>query len=402
MIPTSVIVVSRGRPAHLRRCLMGLSQLWYDPFEVVVVTDPVGQRSVQSCGFEGRVKLVLFDEANISKARNLGVEAASGEVVAFIDDDSVPEPSWLEHLIAPFEDSKIVQTGGYVRGRNGISFQWRARVVDAEGHARDVAHEGDAPFMPKTDRDEAIKTEGTNMALRRKVLAQIGGFDPAFRFFYDETDVNRRLMGKPTLIVPLAQVHHGFAASRNRAASRAALDLTDIGASTAVFLRKHAGEPANKVVARREQVARLSDQQARRLISAKEKSRLLETFDAGFEAGLSRPIEPLPPLGPPPDDFLAFTPDSNGTGLFLAGRSLRRRSLRAQARAAVARGDVVTLLLLSPDARPHWMRFHDDGYWEQKGGLFGRSIRSGPRLMLTSFAERRKKEHLRIKKLRKL
>ncbi|MCB2152739.1 MAG: glycosyltransferase, partial [Rhodobacteraceae bacterium] len=59
-------------------------------------------------------------------ARNLGLAAAAGEIVAFIDDDAVPEPRWLARLTAPFADPGIAAAGGFVVGRNGISFQWRA------------------------------------------------------------------------------------------------------------------------------------------------------------------------------------------------------------------------------------------------------------------------------------
>jgi len=75
-------------------------------------------------------------------------------------------------------------------------------------------------------------------------LVAIGGFDPAFRYFLDETDVNMRLAkaGHATAIVPLAEVHHGFAASRFRRDDRVPRDLSQIGASWTVFQRKHIAE----------------------------------------------------------------------------------------------------------------------------------------------------------------
>ena len=49
-----------------------------------------------------RAGQIAFDEANISVARNLGIMAAASEIVGFIDDDAVPEPTWLTRLTAPF------------------------------------------------------------------------------------------------------------------------------------------------------------------------------------------------------------------------------------------------------------------------------------------------------------
>ena len=52
-------------------------------------------------GLKGKVKTVQFDDANISMARNIGIDYSAGELVAFID-DAVPEPTLLTYLIAPF------------------------------------------------------------------------------------------------------------------------------------------------------------------------------------------------------------------------------------------------------------------------------------------------------------
>ncbi len=123
----SVVVVSRARPGELRRCLLGLFQLDYPAFEIVLVADPLGLRAAEASGYQGRIKTVAFDEANISAARNLGIQAAAGEIVAFIDDDAVPEPAWLTHLSAAFEADDVEAAGGYVRGRNGdrVPIPWR-------------------------------------------------------------------------------------------------------------------------------------------------------------------------------------------------------------------------------------------------------------------------------------
>ena len=96
-LSVSVIVVSRGRPKALLRCLTGLGQVLYPAFEIIVVADPAGMTALQP-DWAGRIKAVGFDQPNISAARNLGVAQAAGDIVAFIDDDAVPEPGWLIHL----------------------------------------------------------------------------------------------------------------------------------------------------------------------------------------------------------------------------------------------------------------------------------------------------------------
>ena len=154
----------------------------------------------------------------------------------------VPEPTWLNYLTAVFRDTDAAATVGFVIGRNGISFQWRARSVDVFGEAAalEVAEDQISVLTPPNGR--AIKTEGTNMALRRDVIVLMGGFDPAFRFYLDETDGNFWLMYPchRTAIAPLAQVHHGYKASATRWSDRVPTGLFEIGASLAVYLRKHA------------------------------------------------------------------------------------------------------------------------------------------------------------------
>ena len=127
----SVIVVSRHRAAALGRCLMALAQQDHPQIEVIVVADPEGLAAAKATGLA--LKRVLFDEANISAARNLGLAAAAAPVVAFIDDDAVAEPTWISRLCAAFADPQVVAATGFVRGRNGISYQWKACEVDAFG-----------------------------------------------------------------------------------------------------------------------------------------------------------------------------------------------------------------------------------------------------------------------------
>src|SRR5690606_23264203 len=158
------------------------------------------------------------------------------------DDDAVPEPTWASRLAAPFAHPRVGAAGGFVRGRNGISFQWRALAVDHLGQDHPLEVDPEGVSLHEGTATRAVKTQGTNCAFRRAGWLAAGGFDPAFRFYLDEADVNLRLAaaGHLTAVVPRAEVIHGFAASARRRADRVPADLTDIGASTAVFLRRHA------------------------------------------------------------------------------------------------------------------------------------------------------------------
>lgn len=402
--PVSIVIASRGRPDSLIRCLTGIDGLDYPMFEVIVVACPAGAAALHRTGFAGRVKLEEYDEANLSVARNLGIAEAAGEIVAFIDDDAVPEPLWLRHLIAALEDTGADAAGGFVRGRNGISFQWRAREVDRGGMARPLKAQGDAPFVPEPADGFAVKTEGTNMALRRDVLAALGGFDPGFRFYLDETDLNLRLgdAGRRTVLVPLAEVHHAYAESPRRRADRAVTDLSEIGASAALFLRKHcpAEERPDRLNAiMREQQMRVFDQVKARLLKKGDVGPLIEGLKRGVAEGNTREIAELAPLGPAANGFLQFSPARRG-GKVIAGRIWQAGRLRQEAAERAAAGENVSLFLFGPSPRYHKLRFRTGGYWEQNGGLFGRSERSGPLFRLTGFSARLRQEIARVAAVR--
>jgi O-antigen biosynthesis protein len=405
-VAVSVIVVSRGRPRSLLLCLKGIAQLSYLRFEVVVVADPASLHAVETAGWEGLIKTIAFDQPNISRARNLGIENASGDVVAFIDDDAVPEPAWLHWLVAPFADTDVSAAGGFVRGRNGISFQWKARSATPDGRSQTLKVAAEAATVLTGTPDRAIRTEGTNMAFRRDTLASMGGFNPAFRFYLEETDLNLRLgaAGLRTAIVPMAQVHHGFAASERRRADRVPRELFDIGASLAVFLRLHmpGSDPAGRRMQERaEQRQRLLRHMVSGAIEPGDVDRLLDDFDAGWCAGTQREILPLLPLPAPRSPFLDYPslPPTAGHSV-ISGRSWQIGRKKSEAAAAVAGGARVSLYIFAASARYHRMEFDSDGYWMQSGGLFGRSERTDPLLKLWTFKTRLHREVERVQECR--
>ena len=399
-LPVSVIVVSRGRPETLKRCLLGISQLQYTPFEVVVVADPGGISAAGQMSFADALKLIPFDEPNISAARNLGLENAAGEIIAFIDDDAVPEPQWLRHLVAPALQSDVAAMGGFVRGRNGISFQWKARSIDEFGESHDVEVDPHQITVLTPPKGRAIKTEGTNMAFRRDILVQIGGFDPAFHYFLDETDVNMRLAraGHATAIVPFAEVHHGFEANKTRTAARVPRDLFDIGASWAVFQRKHvaASEHADHWKRlRQDQRKRLLRHLVQGGLEPRDVRALMKRLDEGYKQGQSRSFGPQQMAKHPAVPFTPF-PSKPRKSVILPTRPFRAKRDFKAAQERVNNGEIVTMFNFSPTAIFHQSWFDVSGMWIQKGGLFGKSDRKMPFFRMTTRSRRLSYERSRV------
>ena len=376
--------------------LTAVAQVDYPNFEIVVVADAKSMAAVRAHPLADLIKTVVYDTPNISGARNAGIAVTAGDIVAFIDDDAVAEPSWLGHLTGPFTQADVVAVGGYVIGRNGISFQWKARTVDRDAGTAELALDSDAPQVFTGTPDCAIKTEGTNMAVRREILVDIGGFDPAFEFYLDETDLNMRLgqAGLRTAIAPLARVHHGFAASGRRRADRAPTDLTQIGASIAVFLRKHGGRVDQQDVHRQAQRVRLLKHMVAGRLYPAQVTTLLAGFDHGWAQGMARGFGHAMPLSQP-FVFQRITP-VGGTMHFVTGRVWQKRRMLHQAAKDVRRGQRVTVIILSATALFHRMRFLRTGVWFWTGGQFGKAQRSEPVFQIARMATRAKAIALRL------
>lgn len=395
----SVIVVSRHRLAALRRCILALRQQDFPQCEVIVVADPGAIAGLDDLV---DIKKIPFDQANISAARNLGLNAAAGQIAAFIDDDAVAEPTWLSRLIAPFEAAHVVASTGFVRARNGISYQWSACEVDVLGADHPLECRQITLFSGTPQR--AVKTQGTNCAFRTSALREIGGFDPNFRFYLDEADVNLRMgaqMGAMTAVVPDAQVHHGYLASERRDANRVPTSLFEIAASTAVFLRRHAEADAlsdGLLDLRRVQGARMA--RFARDISPSQIAKVMATLDAGWQDGLTRPLRMATPMPNQNMPFLPLIGPRMRGGAVLAGRIWARKSLMQRAGLAADAGQIVTVICLSPTLRAHRMQFTDAGIWLQTGGIWGRADRSGPRIIWGSLRRRLRHEVARIARFR--
>ena len=104
----SVVIACPRASAVLEECLEGLSAQTYRHFEVIVLPD--GPEPGLETG--GRVRVIPTGKVRPAEKRNVGLAAAKGEIVAFIDDDAYPDAHWLEYAVLEFGDPTVGAVGG--------------------------------------------------------------------------------------------------------------------------------------------------------------------------------------------------------------------------------------------------------------------------------------------------
>ncbi len=177
----SVVVCSYNGAATIRDCMEGLQMLEYPNFEVIVVND--GSRdNLADIVNEYPVQLITTPNRGLSSARNTGMYAAKGEIVAYIDDDAYPDPHWLQYLAYAYANSKHDCIGG-----PNIAPYNDGRIATC------VANAPGGPVHVLLSDEIAEHVPGCNMSFRRSALISIGGFDTVFRSAGDDVDVCWRI-----------------------------------------------------------------------------------------------------------------------------------------------------------------------------------------------------------------
>jgi glycosyltransferase involved in cell wall biosynthesis len=171
----SVVVCTHTerRYALVRECLDSVAANTVRPHELIVVVDS-NPALLERLRADPAVdaQLMASTGRGVSAARNTGVAAATGEIVAFIDDDAVAEPDWLSELCRPFEDPEIVATGGRIVPR----WEQPNRLLPDELLWTVGSTYAGHPALSQV----ITRPVGCNMAANRDALDKVGGFPVEF------------------------------------------------------------------------------------------------------------------------------------------------------------------------------------------------------------------------------
>ena len=174
----SVVVCAYNAERTMAACLASLEKLNYPDYEVVVVNDGSTDRTLEISERFAYCRIISQPNKGLSVARNVGADAATGEIVAYTDSDCVADPDWLTYLVAKMETAQLMACGGPNFPPPEDSLVPAAVAVSPGG-----------PTHVLLSDDVAEHIAGCNMAFRRDVLLRMGGFDPVYRAAGDDVDI---------------------------------------------------------------------------------------------------------------------------------------------------------------------------------------------------------------------
>jgi GT2 family glycosyltransferase len=183
--PATVIVATRHRAASLGRCLTTLADLDYPDFEIVVVDNGPSDDTRDAVAQHGGARYLVEERPGASRARNRGLSAATGQIIAVTDDDAVVDRDWLRGLVAGFARAENVAcvTGlvlpasldtdaeRWFEEYGGFNKGYQPRLFDLH-----TKGDGIGPLYPYT---AGLFGSGNNVAFRADVLRSLGGYDVA-------------------------------------------------------------------------------------------------------------------------------------------------------------------------------------------------------------------------------
>ena len=179
----SIVVAAYNADRTLKACLESLRNLNYADYEIILVDDGSTDTTAQLAEQFPRVRYFRHaTNLGLSVARNTGISAAEGEIVAFTDADCRADEDWLYYLVNDLVSGEFSGMGGHNLLPPDDSLTAAAVMVSPGGPAHVMLTDREAEHIP-----------GCNMAFFKSALMAVGGFDPIYRKAGDDVDICWRL-----------------------------------------------------------------------------------------------------------------------------------------------------------------------------------------------------------------
>jgi glycosyltransferase involved in cell wall biosynthesis len=174
----TVVVCTRDRPLILRRCLASLRKLKYENVEVLIVDNASRGNETRELVADTGFRYLREDRPGLDWARNCGLQSASYDLIAYTDDDVTVDYNWLNAIASAFANPQVACVTGLVCP---MELETPAQILFEENGGM---RKGNEPklFDPQRMKPKQLIAAhwcgvGANMAFRREVLVDLGGFD---------------------------------------------------------------------------------------------------------------------------------------------------------------------------------------------------------------------------------
>ena len=227
--PTVSVIIptfQHARLGHVEQCITSLEEQTYDPDEIIIIADNTNSDPSSRTLFDylndsyGNNSLITVvpdnEKRSVTDARNEAVKHADGDVYAFIDDDAIAAPDWLENLAEGYKQG-YPAVGGRAAPIWEASEQQPWTLPQEMWWLVGVTHRGFVDLDQENEEQEVRNTYACNFSVRAEVFDTLGGFqqdlgkDYGHNYQAEEAELGHRMrkaLDKGTLYIPEALVHH--------------------------------------------------------------------------------------------------------------------------------------------------------------------------------------------------
>ncbi len=217
----TIVIATADREGCVRGCIESLKKQGVpEEIEVLIIDagreEPVDADAV--AGLWANSRVVRSEIRNAGVQRNRGVREAAGNMIIFLDDDTFVQPNWWPSIVEPLEENDVGVVAGAVWCNPSPNFtDRRGGYINALGYPQQVTHRSAA--APR-DVDWPMTT---NMAVRKSVMEQIGGFSDVFGVYDEDIDLGYKIRHAGWRIVfqPSSAVYHYYATMQRGPATKA-------------------------------------------------------------------------------------------------------------------------------------------------------------------------------------
>ena len=252
----SVVVPTFNNVRLLSGCLTSLSRLTYPASKVeIVVADngsTDGTAAMLSKSFPHVKRVDLGQNQGFAAACNRGASEASGDYVAFLNDDAVAEPRWLNGLFAGLRagGDGAVCAASRILSRDGreVEFAGASANLFGVGKPRSAWGWADSLELP-TEGSPLLFASGGAMLVHRRTFLDVGGFDPQFFAYFEDVDLGWRLwvLGHKVVYAPNAVAFHTGGATGSRSGAHRRYTLWECN-SLATVVKNYEGGNMERIL----------------------------------------------------------------------------------------------------------------------------------------------------------